>query len=76
MASGAAGPCVGWSPYLPAQVRELDEKRTRLEVLTEVHMSPHRPWWLPVTWLLPSTINLEVRTAETGPLLRRAGWLV
>ncbi|GLC33457.1 hypothetical protein PLESTB_000077600 [Pleodorina starrii] len=41
------------------KVRELDDKRTRLELLVEAHMSPHRPWWLPATWLLPKTFTLS-----------------
>ncbi|EFJ52032.1 hypothetical protein VOLCADRAFT_116238 [Volvox carteri f. nagariensis] len=41
------------------KVRELDEKRTRLQVLLEVHLAPHRPLWAPATWLLPKVVVLE-----------------
>ncbi|PNH07810.1 hypothetical protein TSOC_005710, partial [Tetrabaena socialis] len=41
------------------KITEMDSKRTRLEVLLNAHFSPHRPWWLPVTWLLPKTMALQ-----------------
>ncbi|GIL65489.1 hypothetical protein Vafri_19257, partial [Volvox africanus] len=31
---------------------ELDGRRSRLEMLVQAHVMPHRPWWLPATWLL------------------------
>ncbi|GLI59981.1 hypothetical protein VaNZ11_002039, partial [Volvox africanus] len=41
------------------KVREVDEKRTRLELMMEVNLSPHRPWWLPATWLLQKCYKLH-----------------
>ncbi|PNW83196.1 hypothetical protein CHLRE_06g310650v5 [Chlamydomonas reinhardtii] len=45
----------------PAMVKyaELDSKRTALELFLTAALSPHRPWWLPATWLLPKTIPLQ-----------------
>lgn len=35
---------------------------------------PHRPWWLPITWLLPKTMDLQVRQLlAVGPVV---GWFV
>ncbi|GIL83135.1 hypothetical protein Vretifemale_11954, partial [Volvox reticuliferus] len=41
------------------KAREVDEKRTRLEVMMEVDLAPHRPWWLPATWLLQKCYKLN-----------------
>ncbi|KAG2436062.1 hypothetical protein HYH02_011573 [Chlamydomonas schloesseri] len=45
----------------PAMVKyaELDSKRTALEMYVTAAVSPHRPWWLPATWLLPKTLPLQ-----------------
>ncbi|KAG2426272.1 hypothetical protein HXX76_013029 [Chlamydomonas incerta] len=45
----------------PAMVKyaELDSKRTALELYLTAAVSPHRPWWLPATWLLPRSLPLQ-----------------
>ncbi|KAG2486422.1 hypothetical protein HYH03_014869 [Edaphochlamys debaryana] len=51
---------------LMVKMQELDDKRTSLELLQVARLAPHRPWWLPATWLLPkeipimSTVKLRV----------------
>eukprot|EP00198_Chlamydomonas_reinhardtii_P001858 XP_001691194.1 predicted protein [Chlamydomonas reinhardtii] len=51
---------VTWdAPPIYLQYAELDSKRTALELFLTAALSPHRPWWLPATWLLPKTIPLQ-----------------
>ena len=58
-------------PSAPLQYAELDSKRTALELFLTAALSPHRPWWLPATWLLPKTIPLQV--GDKGGRARRGG---
>ncbi|KXZ54497.1 hypothetical protein GPECTOR_4g562 [Gonium pectorale] len=41
------------------KLHEVDSKRSRLEVMVQIVAAPHRPWWLPVTWLLPRAVELK-----------------
>ncbi|GIM07264.1 hypothetical protein Vretimale_11461, partial [Volvox reticuliferus] len=37
---------------------ELDDRRSRLEMVVQARVMPHRPWWLPATWLLRKEYQL------------------
>ncbi|KXZ54498.1 hypothetical protein GPECTOR_4g563 [Gonium pectorale] len=50
--------CVELKPIM-VKYEELDSRRTLLELLLESTVSPHRPWWLPVSWLLPRDVTLK-----------------
>ncbi|GLC33456.1 hypothetical protein PLESTB_000077400 [Pleodorina starrii] len=51
------------------KMAELDDKRTQLDMLVQATIRHHRPWWLPVTWLLPNwtlTATVKLRISK-GP---------
>lgn len=50
--------CVEVKPMM-YRMRDMDSKRTQLDLLVETSLSPHRPWWLPASWLLPKTVTLQ-----------------
>lgn len=55
--------------HCPLQVRPLGQRQL-VEVNGVITLAPHRPWWLPVTYLLPTTVEVraDIKVGVTGSL--------